>query len=131
FDEAFEAYFVGDADARLPRVFPLPSEAEIRQMAPDGALGGLRLEEGSTAASWRPAGEDEEPEGESALRIVASDAEVLRTKSVADLTDEERIRTDRLIRELAVRVPRRRARRLRPAPKGPTLDLRRTLRRSL
>jgi uncharacterized protein with von Willebrand factor type A (vWA) domain len=85
---------------------------------------------GSVAASWRAA-DGEEPEGEAALRIVASAAEVLRSKSFDRLTEEERARTDRLIRQLEVRLPDRRTRRRRPHPKGDRFDVPRTLRRSL
>lgn len=88
---------------------------------------------GLTAGSWRAAGEDEEPEAgeESAIRIVASAVEVLREKSFADLTEEERRRVARMIHDLTVRSPVERTRRTRPSSKGPTFDLRRTLRRSL
>src|SRR5207244_3983855 len=86
FDEAFERYFALGDDPELPRVFQLPSETEIRREASDeGIAADLGVGERSTAASWRGAGDDEEPEGESALRIVASDSEVLRRKSFADL----------------------------------------------
>jgi uncharacterized protein with von Willebrand factor type A (vWA) domain len=56
---------------------------------------------------------------------------VLRAKSFAYLTEEERQRVARLIRDLSIRVPVERTRRMRAANKGATLDVRRTLRRSL
>ena len=71
------------------------------------------------------------PDEESSIRIVASAVEVLRGKSFADLSEDERARVARMIRELTVRVPVERTRRTKAAPKGPTFDLRRTLRRSL
>jgi len=88
---------------------------------------------GPTAGSWRAAGEDEDPEAgeESAIRIVASAVEVLREKSFADLTEEERRRVARMIHDLTVRSPVERTRRTRPSSKGRTFDVRRTLRRSL
>jgi uncharacterized protein len=58
--------------------------------------------------------ENEQPEGEAAIRIVASAVELLREKSFADLTEDERLRVARVIRRLAVVVPRRRTRRFRP-----------------
>jgi len=92
----------------------------------------LDVQLGTTAASWRGAGDEEpEPGDETSIRIVASGVEVLREKSFPDLTDEERARVAALIRRLAVTVPVERTRRTRPAAKGPTFDIRRTLRRSL
>jgi hypothetical protein len=75
--------------------------------------------------------EGEEPEGEASMRIVASAVEMLRDKSFADLTEEERQRVSRLVRRLAVRLPIRKTRRYRAAPAGARFDVRRTLRRSL
>ncbi len=89
------------------------------------------VEEGGVAARWRAAGEEEETEGEAAIRIVASAVEVLRDKSFADLTEEERLRVAHVIRRLTISAPARKTRRLRSAPTGPRFDLRRTLRRSL
>ena len=63
--------------------------------------------------------------------MVASAVEILRTKSFAYLSEEERQRVARLIRELTIHVPIERTRRMRAANKGSTLDVRRTLRRSL
>ena len=57
--------------------------------------------------------------------------EVLRSKSFAYLSEEERQRVAEMIRQLAVQVPIERTRRMRSANKGSTLDVRRTLRRSL
>ncbi|MBA2313319.1 MAG: VWA domain-containing protein [Actinobacteria bacterium] len=65
------------------------------------------------------------------LRLIASEAEVLRTKSFDRLTVEERVLTDRLIRKLALTLPVRRSRRADRAPKGGRFDLRRTLRSSM
>ncbi len=129
YDRAFDEYFRAGADippvARmvLPRT-PVP-EAE------GGIPEGVRVELGLTAARWRSAQEGEETEGEAALRLVASGVEVLRQKSFAELTDEERAKTARLIRQLAVTIPERKTRRTRPAAKGSAFDVRRTLRRSL
>ena len=62
---------------------------------------------------------------------MASGVEVLREKSFPDLTEEERARVSAMIRRLAVTVPVERTRRTKPAAKGSTFDIRRTLRRSL
>ncbi|HXF71661.1 MAG TPA: VWA domain-containing protein [Actinomycetota bacterium] len=128
YDRAFERWFAGTAFAEEGLVVPGPP-------APDGGTRGeppdLEAEALGAAASWRPAGEGEEPEGEAALRLVASAAEVLRTKSFDALTEEERARTARLIRDLELRLPERRTRRLRPDPQGGRFDIRRTLRRAV
>jgi hypothetical protein len=95
-------------------------------------MGELVVEEDRIVAKeWHALEGEEDPEGEAAIRIVASAVEVLREKSFADLTEEERQRVALLIRRLAVRAPTRHTRRYRPAPTGPRFDVRRTLRRSL
>ena len=88
-------------------------------------------EEPRLAERWRSAEEDELAEGEAAVRLVASAYEILREKSFADLTDEERARVSLLIRRLAVSVPVRSTRRYHPAPSGSRFDVKTTLRRSL
>jgi uncharacterized protein len=80
---------------------------------------------------WNLAETDEDPEGEMAIGIIAGSTEVLRNKSFEELTDEERAAAAALIRRLAVTLPRKRDRRLRPSSKGSRFDLRRTLRYSL
>jgi uncharacterized protein with von Willebrand factor type A (vWA) domain len=80
---------------------------------------------------WNLAETDEDPEGEMAIGIIAGSTEVLRNKSFEELTDEERASAAALIRRLAVTLPRKRDRRLRPSSKGSRFDLRRTLRYSL
>ncbi len=92
----------------------------------------LEVRVGQTAAEWRGADDDEvDPDEESSIRIVASGAEVLRSKSFGELSDEERVQVTALIRALRLRVPIERTRRTRPSSKGERFDLRRTLRRSL
>ncbi|HEX6398918.1 MAG TPA: VWA domain-containing protein [Actinomycetota bacterium] len=94
----------------------------------------LEVRAGTTAAEWHGLddGEDEpEPGDEAAIRIVASAVEVLRSKSFADLSEEEREEVGGLIRALAVALPEQRMRRTRPSTKGARFDVRRTLRRSL
>jgi uncharacterized protein len=130
--EAFDAAFASAFDDGVTIELNLPAPARPDAIAErDDADLGVDARDGSTAATWRAAGDDEEPEGETAIRIVASAVEVLREKSFADLSDDERARVSKLIRRLAVEVPVRRTRRLRPSRTGTRFDMRRTLRRSL
>lgn len=129
FDAAFEEWF--RRGVRVELDLPVPgTEAAARAEAeePDGLV---VEEERAVAKEWHALGDEDEAEGEAAVRLVASAVEVLREKSFGELTDEERLRVARLIRRLAVLVPVRRTRRLRPAPAGPRFDVKRTLRRSL
>jgi uncharacterized protein len=131
FDTAFEEWIrtlAPEGELRIELDLPAPSGADIDwgETPPD-----LEIRAGLTAASWSSAGDDEETHGQSAIRIVASAAEVLREKSFADLTEDEQERVGALIRRLAVRVPSERTRRMRPSAKGPAFDVRRTFRRSL
>jgi uncharacterized protein len=88
-------------------------------------------EQALTVASRWTGATEETPEGESALRIVASDAEVLRHKDFTELTPDERRAILALVRRLALIAPTRSSRRLKPSSRGRRFDLRRTLRRSL
>jgi uncharacterized protein with von Willebrand factor type A (vWA) domain len=129
YDVAFEQWYrsLGSGDSEL--TIELPSEIDAGE---DAAESEAQTEQ--AVASWEPLGEgDEQPEpgDETTIRIVASAVEVLKQKSFGELTPEERARVARMIRELTLRVPHERTRRTRPAAKGATLDLRRTLRRSL
>jgi uncharacterized protein len=127
FDEWYRS--LGAGEAGLTIELSLPSEADLAR-EPDE----LEMRAERTAASWEHLAEGDgqpEPGDESAIRIVASAVEVLREKSFGDLSAEERSRVARMIRELSLRIPRERTRRTRPATKGTSLDLRRTLRRSL
>ena len=127
FEAAFEAWFREGIRIELDLPAPVAEETEAT-----GTPGELVVEEDRIVASaWHALVEGDEPEGEAAIRIVASAAEVLREKSFAELTEEERRRVALLIHRLLVRVPTRRTRRLRPAPTGSRFDVRRTLRRSL
>lgn len=129
FDAAFREWFREGVRVELD----LPSSAPeaVERLVPDELPDGLVEEEAIVAKEWHALSGEEETEGEVAIRIVASAVEVLREKSFADLSDEERRRVAHLIRRLAVQVPVRRTRRLRPAPAGPRFDVKRTLRRSL
>jgi uncharacterized protein with von Willebrand factor type A (vWA) domain len=126
FERCFDLYFgpspddeVGAKPAADTSQGPAASEEEIP--------GELKL----AGRGWHLAETDEDPEGEMAIGIIAGSTEVLRNKSFEELTDEERAAAAALIRRLAVTLPRKRDRRLRPSSKGSRFDLRRTLRYSL
>ncbi|MEX2420250.1 MAG: VWA domain-containing protein, partial [Actinomycetota bacterium] len=130
FDAAFDEWFREGIRIELN----VPGHGGERGLSEPGnvEIDGLEIVEDRIVASeWHAIDEDEEAEGEAAIRIVASAMEVLRDKSFADLTEDERRRVALLIRRLAVRVPVRKTRRFRAAPSGPRFDVRRTLRRSL
>jgi len=133
FDATFDAWFRSlrlDEGDELSFELDLPPDPEALEPGDDALAD---VEALSAAASWHHAEEDEEAaEGEdSALRLVASAVEILRSKSFAYLNEEERQRVAKLIRELRVHVPIERTRRMRSSNKGTVLDVRRTLRRSL
>ena len=133
YDEAFADWYAG-----LSTQGELRSSSTCRRRAPNVRSTGASMPDdlevtlGGVAAQWRSAGDDEpEDDEETSIRIVASGVEVLREKSFPDLTEEERARVAAMIRRLAVTVPVERTRRTKPAAKGSTFDIRRTLRRSL
>jgi uncharacterized protein with von Willebrand factor type A (vWA) domain len=131
YDEAFEGWFDSLHPPRQDDpALRFPSIREKRQKQSEAEDLDVLM---SVAASWRSADEGEEPEPgeETSIRLVASAAEVLRERSFADLSDEERARVSRLIRKLEIKVPVERTRRTRSASKGATFDIRQTLRRSL
>lgn len=133
YDGAFEAWYRSlGAEGALRIELTIPGGDAQRSIDWGDKPENLEIQLGTTAASWRGAGDEEpEPGDETAIRILASGVEVLREKSFPDLTDEERVRVAAMIRRLAVRVPMEHTRRTRPASKGSTFDIRRTLRRSL
>jgi uncharacterized protein len=87
------------------------------------------VDQGFTEESWEPA--EGATDGEALVGVLASGAEVLRSKSFDELTETERIAADHVIRALAVHLPTRHSRRYRPSPYGRRYDQRRTLRASL
>ncbi len=131
FDAAFDDWFRRGVPIELE--LPLPEDEVTDAIArnPEPAAGLDAEAETIAAREWHGLGEGDEIEGDAAIRIVASAYEVLREKSFADLTEEERARVSDMIRRLAVRVPLRRTRRYRPAASGARFDVKRTLRRSL
>jgi uncharacterized protein len=134
YDEAFADWYRGLIQQGELRIeLTLPTSGGAKRQADWGEQrDDLDVTVGGVAAMWRSAG-DEEPEDdeETSIRIVASGVEVLREKSFPDLTEEERARVAAMIRRLAVTAPVERTRRTKPASKGATFDIRRTLRRSL
>jgi uncharacterized protein len=87
------------------------------------------LDRGVPEESWEPATGDDD--GEVPVGVLASGAEVLRSKAFEELTEGERLEADHVIRALAVHLPTRRSRRYRASPYGRRFDQRRTLRASL
>ena len=133
YDEVFDAWWAGlgaGAEISIELSIPVATRGED---AWGSAPERLEVSAGPRAAAWRHAEEGEEVEEgeEAAIRIVASSTEVLRNKSFGELSDEEHARVASMIRRLTLAVPAERTRRTRPAAKGSTFDLRRTLRRSL
>ena len=134
YDLAFEDWY-----RTLRSTEDLKIELDLPSLARQGVDWGdqpddLEVRSGRTAAEWHGLTEDDEaPESgdEAAIRIVASAVEVLRSKSFADLSEDEREEVGMLIRQLAIALPEQRIRRTRPSRKGARFDVRRTLRRSL
>jgi uncharacterized protein with von Willebrand factor type A (vWA) domain len=130
FDAAFDAWFrAGSQDIGLP--VAVPEDRGGPQGSTEGIEGLVLDEDRVVAKEWHALDGEDETEGEAAVRIVASAVEVLREKSFAELSEQERARVAHLIRRLAVRVPTRRTRRYRPASAGARFDVKRTIRRSL
>jgi uncharacterized protein len=122
YDRAFDAFFRDEQmDELLRKLFDFVGKTNVTELiwADDAA-------ELSGGNQRDPSDELEEMEQ---LRLVASDAEVLRQKSFDRMTDEERLRVQQLVRRLIVQLPRRTARRTRATRAG-RLDLRRTVRKS-
>jgi uncharacterized protein len=134
YDAAFDAWYRSlGGPGELSIELNLPMSADGTRPEWGDQPDDLDVRVGTTAAEWHGMDDDdpEAPDGEASVRIVASGVEVLRNKSFAQLSEEERARVAALIRHLAVHVPVERTRRTRSAPKGREFDLRRTLRRSL
>lgn len=132
FDEAFAAWFRDGIriELDLPASPPSDPDQPGRPTRADPLTSLVAEEDRVVAKEWHAIGDDEETDGEASIRLVASAVEVLRERSFADLTDDERARVNRMIRRLAVEVPTRSTRRYRPAASGARFDVRRTVRRS-
>ena len=134
FEETFQDWFRSLGEAGELRIeLSLPAPGEEPRFDWGNQPEGFEVRERAIAAEWRgmEEGDDEEPDGETSIRIVASGTEVLRTKSFGRLSDDEHARVSALIRALTIAAPRERTRRTRPSSNGDGFDVRRTLRRSL
>ncbi len=135
YDEAFDAWYRSmGAGGELTIELTIPGGPEEGEPQIGEQPMEIEVTVGSIAAEWHGMGDDEddeEPDEEASIRIVASGAEVLREKSFAELSDEERARVAALIRRISVAVPVERTRRTKPSGSGAVFDMRRTLRRSL
>ena len=128
YDTAFRDYYDrGDLSEVLEKLFQFADKTRVPQpeTAEDEA-GGTRVERQTGIP------DDAEPtEGDAIVALIASSAEVLRSRSFDKLTDAELRRVAKAIRTIRLDLPIRRARRLARAPLPGNLDMRRTLRYSL
>jgi uncharacterized protein with von Willebrand factor type A (vWA) domain len=100
------------------------------QVEADGPEGPSPHKRGETPDG--PPDEPGPPEAEPSLSpALASYEEILRTRRFEELGDEERAAAFALIQRMKVFAPERRSRRLGPAVRGRSIDVRRTIRRSL
>jgi hypothetical protein len=135
YDVAFEDWY-----RSLRKTEDLRIELDLPSLAREGIggaedLGALGVGAGPSADD-RLALDDEENDvpsrgEEASIGITPSGVEVLRSKSFADLSHDEREEVGRLIRALTISLPQQRMRRTRPSATGDRFDVRRTLRRSL
>jgi uncharacterized protein len=123
YDAAFEEWFPRETSEALQVLAGWVKDVNVPQELE------VLLDVGVAEESWDPA--EGEEDGEAPLGVLASGAEVLRAKSFDELTEDERLAADHVIRALAVHLPTRRSRRYRPSPYGRRFDQRRTLRASL
>jgi len=133
FDGVFSAVFDGrldPADARgqdegLP---PPQRPGPVARTDPGARTGGVSSSLVAALMGGEPVtGRD----GREAALAAASPDERLAERELSELTPEELARLRALARRLALRPPMRRSRRVRRARRGPHVDVRATLRRSL
>ena len=116
YDRVFRDYFLGeDAEARgtLTLTAASVAQAEAALTMPDTEPG--------------PEQDEERP----VLGWMASDVDALKHRSFTACTPEELAALRRIMTRMRLMPPRRRTRRTRPAPAGPELDLRATIRESM
>ncbi len=117
YDRVFRRFFLGEDD-------PV---AELLRLNADPAS------QVSQSALVVPAAEPDsgDERDEAMLGLMASDAETLRHKAFAACTPEELAAVRRIMARIRLTPPRRRTRRTAPARRGPAVDLRRMVRRSM
>jgi uncharacterized protein len=116
YDEVFAAYFLGEVDP-VEQVLRL----QLRAVETDAVL---------EVPAVEPNGGAEE-EQEATMGLVASGVDTWRHKAFAACTPEELREVRRIMERMRLTPPRRRTRRSRPARRGRSPDLRRTVRDSL
>jgi uncharacterized protein len=120
YDEAFEEFF---ADEDINEVLDKLFEFLEKVRAPDEV-------ESGESAEVLPAEQGGEAPGDDIVPVLASSVELLRTKPFDELSEEERVEVYRALRSIRLDLPERIVRRRRSSHVG-TMDLRRTLRKSL
>src|SRR5918992_1403012 len=99
YDRAFDAFFRDEQmDELLRKLFDFVGKTNVTELI------------WADDAAELPGGNQRDPTDEleemEQLRLVASDAELLRQKSFDRMTDEERVRVQQLVRRLIVQLPR-------------------------
>jgi uncharacterized protein len=129
YDSAFRDYFDrGDLSDVLEKLFQFADKTQAPQLetSEDDAQAGPQIERTTGVPD-----ETEPTEGDAIVAMIASSAEVLRSKSFDKLSEAELQRVALAIRRIQLDLPLRRARRLARASLPGNLDMRRTLRYSL
>jgi len=128
YDSAFRDHFDrGDLSDVLEKLFQFADKTQAPQLEATEGNG-----EGAGVERTTGLPDDSEPtEGDAIVAMIASSAEVLRSKSFDKLSDDELRHVAQAIRMIRLDLPLRRARRLGRAPVPGNLDMRRTLRYSL
>ena len=121
YDAAFDAFFIGSENDSPPAILPLATVD-----GGDGEPASISFGTNHQEIEVLDAGDEELP---AAGGPRASSAEILRTKHFDRWTEEEFRRLARLLPTL--RLPQKITRRTRPSPRGPRIDLRRSVRHSL
>lgn len=130
YDAAFASFFLGSgADLSPESSEDDPESPPGEAAATEAGSERTSLVDSTSVEHGEAEPEQEQPDPDPGA--VASLFETLRHRSFSEWTDEERAYLAELIGRIAVRVPRRCTRRLRPGPAGTSLDLRRTVRRAL
>jgi hypothetical protein len=118
YDDVFRRFFLGESSSAAQQpVFASRTNAET--------LAALQVPE------TEPGPDDGNREQEALLGLVASDADILKSKSFAACTPDELAAVRRIMSRIKLTPPRRRTRRTVAASSGRRPDLRRTVRESL